>query len=234
MLCINPAPRKDTAVRKLRIPENLTSLAYRAIKNYILDGRLDEDTRLTEEFLSQQLGISKSPIREALTRLESERLIQIEPRRGAYLRKYSIQEIGDLYDLREALEVYAVGKARLSPELLDSLRQSVERSQEYLSANDKPRYIEEDVNFHALLASASGNELLTETLTNVQHQVWLFRRKTYDLSRSKAAGMHAAVVAALASGDREAAQRLMREHVTEVRDKLVRYLEAERGGAPQA
>ena len=212
-------------MKKIRIPENLTAMAYRAIKDYILDGRLDENTRLTEEFLSQRLGISKSPVREALTRLESERLIQIEPRRGAYLRKFSIKEIGDLYDLREALEVYAVGKAKLSPALLAGLRECVERSRKHLEANDKRRYIEEDVDFHASLTAASGNELLTEILRNVQHQVWLFRRKTYDLSRSKATDTHAAIVQALEQGDKGRAQRLMREHITEVRDKLIRYLE---------
>ena len=211
-------------MKKIRIPENLTSMAYRAIKDYILDGRLDENTRLTEEFLSQRLGISKSPVREALTRLESERLIQIEPRRGAYLRKFSIKEIGDLYDLREALEVYAVGKTELSPALLAGLRESVERSRKHVEANDKRRYIEEDVNFHALLTAASGNELLAEILRNVQHQVWLFRRKTYDLSRSKATDTHAAIVRALEKGDKAQAQRLMREHVSEVRDKLIHYL----------
>lgn len=216
-------------MKKIRIPENLTSMAYRAIKDYILDGRLDDNTRLTEEFFSQQLGISKSPVREALTRLESERLIQIEPRRGAFLKQFSIKEIGDLYDLREALEVYAVGRAQLSPALLASLRECVERSRKYLEANDKRRYVEEDVNFHALLAAASGNELLTEILANVQHQVWLFRRKTYDLSRSTATETHAAIVRALEKGDKDAAQRLMRQHVIEVRDKLIRYLEGQDG-----
>jgi len=213
-------------VRKLRIPENLTTMAYRAIKNYILEGNPDENTRLTEESLSKQLGISKSPIREALTRLESERLIQIEPRRGAFLRKFSLQEIGDLYEVREALEVYAVGRAKLTPELIAALRQSVERSRQHLEVNDKPRYIEEDVNFHAALAEATGNALLEEILANIQHQVWLFRRKTYDLSRSKAIVSHAAIVEALAQADQDKAQQLMRQHISEVRQKLLSHLQA--------
>src|SRR5499427_1918248 len=105
-------------MRKLKIPTNLTALAYRSIKDYILEGRLDEDSRLTEEFLSSQLGISKSPIREALNRLEAEGLIRIEARRGAYLRRLSIDEINELYDLREALEVHVVRTAKLTPALL--------------------------------------------------------------------------------------------------------------------
>ncbi len=214
-------------MKKIRIPENLTSMAYRAIKDYILNGRLDESTRLTEEFLSQQLGISKSPIREALTRLESERLIQIEPRRGAFLRKFTIKEIGDLYDLREALEVYAIGKAELTPALIAALRESVERFRAYLDANDKPRYIEEDVQFHGLIAAASGNQLLAETLANVQHQVWLFRRKTYDLSRSNAIASHTKLVRALEEGRKDEAERLMREHVGGVRDRLIAFLKSQ-------
>src|SRR6478672_3410109 len=112
-------------MQKLSIPANLTQLAYRSIKGYILDGRLDEHSRLTEEFLSTQLGISKSPIREALNRLETEGLIKIEPRKGAYLRRLSPDEVTELYDLREALETHVVRTAKLTPELFAELHQSL-------------------------------------------------------------------------------------------------------------
>src|SRR5215469_14007133 len=105
------ARRQRTDMKKLKIPSNLTTLAYNSIKEYILEGRLDEDSRLTEEFLSTQLGISKSPIREALNRLETEGLIRIEPRKGAYLRRLSVDEVAELYDLREALEAHVVRTA---------------------------------------------------------------------------------------------------------------------------
>src|SRR5271157_3292460 len=104
-------------MKKLKIPRNLTTLAYNSIKEYVLDGKLDENSRLTEEFLSATLGISKSPIREALNRLEAEGLIRIEPRRGAYLQAFSIKDIRDLYDLRQALEIHVVHTAELTPEL---------------------------------------------------------------------------------------------------------------------
>jgi DNA-binding GntR family transcriptional regulator len=74
-----------SSIRKLTAPQNLTALAYDSIKRHILEGKLDEDTRLTEEFLSNRLGISKSPVREALNSLQTEGLIHIEPRRGARL-----------------------------------------------------------------------------------------------------------------------------------------------------
>ena len=71
-------------MKKLAAPQNLTSLAYTSIKNYILREDLDDKARLTEDGLSRQLGISKSPVREALNSLHTEGLIRIEARRGAF------------------------------------------------------------------------------------------------------------------------------------------------------
>src|ERR1700722_6705084 len=105
-------------ISRIDPPHNLTKLAYEWIKAYILSGNLDEHTRLTEDDLSRQLGISKSPVREALNSLSTEGLVRIEARRGAYLRTFSLQEVKDLYNLREALEVYAVGVAELNPDLI--------------------------------------------------------------------------------------------------------------------
>src|ERR1039458_3493941 len=105
------------SMKKLKAPQNLTALAYKSIKAHILQEELDETTRLTEELLSRQLGISKSPVREALNSLHTEGLIRIEARRGAYLRQFSQKEVKDLYGLREMLEVHAVGIAELTPKL---------------------------------------------------------------------------------------------------------------------
>lgn len=221
-------------MRKIRIPDNLTTLAYKAIRQYIWEGRLSEGMRLTEESVARQLGISKSPVREAFNRLESEGLIRIEPRRGAYLRTFSIKEIEDLYDLREALEAHAIARAEITPELVEDLRRSVERSKKYLEANDKLRYVEEDMNFHARLALAAGNDRLVAALENLQHQVWLFRRQTYDLSRSGAIASHTAIAEAIARGDRSAAEKLMRDHISGVCQKLVAHLRQAESARPAA
>jgi len=213
-------------MKKLKIPSNLTMLAYHSIKGHILEGRLDEESRLTEEFLSTQLGISKSPVREALNRLETEGLIRIEPRKGAYLRRLSAQEVTDLYGLREALETYAVRTAKLTPALVAELHQSIKRQHQFLKANDKPRYIEEDVHFHSELARATDNQHLCAMLQNIQNQIWLARRKTYDLSSSTAPDYHEAIVAALERKDREQAETNMRDHIETVRRRLVEFLES--------
>lgn len=209
-----------TVVRKLRIPENLTTLAYRTIKTYIWEGRLDTGEHLTEESLSRQLGISKSPVREALNRLESEGLIRIESRKGAFLPRHTIKDVEDLYGLREALETHAVATAKVTPELVEALWRSVDHARDFLAANDKRQHIEEDVRFHALLASAAGNPLLARTVENVLHQIWIFRRASYDLSRSIAVATHSIIVTALEQGDRAAAVRAIREHIAAARGEL--------------
>lgn len=212
-------------MKKLKIPSNLTTLAYNSIKEYILEGRLDENSRLTEEFLSTQLGISKSPIREALNRLETEGLIRIEPRKGAYLRRLTPDEVGELYDLREALEAHVVRTARLTPQLVADLRQSIKRQRALLKANDRTHYIEADVQFHADLAHSTGNGHLCAVLENVQNQIWLSRRKTYDLSSSTAPDHHEAIVEALAGNDRAKAEAAMRTHIGNVKSHLIEFLE---------
>jgi DNA-binding GntR family transcriptional regulator len=211
-------------MRKLKIPTNLTALAYKSIKEYILEGRLDEDSRLTEEFLSGQLGISKSPIREALNRLEAEGLIRIEARRGAYLRSFTNKEVDDLYDVREALEAHAVRSGVFPVPAIKELRASVKRLRAYLKANDRTKYIDEDVSFHAAIARATGNARLCEVLENIQNQIWLFRRKTYDLSSSAAPDAHDALIEALEKRDVAEAESVMRRHISGVRKKLLEHL----------
>jgi len=214
------------SIERLDAPENLTALAYNSIKAYILREELDEDHKLTEENLSRQLGISKSPVREALNSLRMEGLVRIEARRGAYLRRFSAKEVKDLYDLREALEIYAIGVVELTSGLISDLRRSTKRTRQLLKAGDRLGHIEEDANFHGLIADATGNAQLALVLTNIQNQIWICRRKTYDLSSSTTTDAHLAILEALENGDREKAQAAMGNHISLVRQRLIAFMES--------
>lgn len=216
-------------MKKIYAPQNLTALAYESIKSYILREDLDEETKLTEESLSNQLGISKSPVREALNSLHTQGLIRIESRRGAYLRRFTAQEVKDLYDLREALEVYAVGAAIVTPELLSELRESTKRTRNFLKTNDRMKHIEEDTKFHGLIALATGNAELCRVLANIQNQIWLCRRKTYELSASTAPSAHKAILEALEKGSLKEAQGAMRSHIALVRQRLISFMQQKNG-----
>ncbi len=217
------------SLQKLAVPQNLTVLAYQSIKKSILAGDLEHDVRLTEEALSQRLGISKSPIREALNSLQNEGLIRIEPRRGAYLRQFSVKEVADLYDLREVLETYAVSTAKVTPQLIAELNRSINRTSQLLKMDDKIGHIEEDARFHGAIAKATENQELCRVLSNIQNQIWLFRCKTYDLSSSTAPKAHKAILEALEEGNSTKAQAAMRHHISLVRSRLIAFIDKNAG-----
>lgn len=212
-----------------KIPKypNLTELAYLHIKRYILDGTFSEGTKLTEDTLAARLGISKSPVREALNRLESEGLVSIEPRRGAYVRRFTLQEACDLYGLREVLEVHAVGLARITPSFLKDLADSIERIKADLDERNAIAYVEEDIRFHNLIAAATGNKELCRILENISQKTALCRSKTYRLVAADSPDCHDRICQALKEGNRELAQQAMREHILFFRDALLRSLEDE-------
>jgi DNA-binding GntR family transcriptional regulator len=210
---------------KLTKNPNLTEQAYQSVKRQLLNGSFPEGSRLTEEYLSGQLGISKSPVREALMRLESEGLICIEARRGAYVRKFSAKEVRDLYDVRALLEMHAVGIAKITPELLKRMAESIERTRGHVESGDRLRHIEEDMHFHGLIASSTENEEFGRLLDNIQQKSLLCRMTTFYLSAAMAPVSHQHIYLAMRGGDRKQAQREMQEHILFVRDALLRSLE---------
>jgi DNA-binding GntR family transcriptional regulator len=213
-------------MNKLTKIPNLTELTYRSIKESLLNGRFGELARLTEDSLAKQLGISKSPVREALNRLEAEGLIRIESRRGASVRRFSAKEVRDLYDLRVALEVHSIDAAAITPKFLRDLGASIGRTKKFLKSGDKLAHIEEDMKFHGMITAASGNVELCRVLENVQQKTLLCRSKSYELSSSTAPVAHRRIYEALKKGDKREAQVAMQEHIVFVRDRLLGSFES--------
>jgi DNA-binding GntR family transcriptional regulator len=207
-------------IKLAKIP-NLTELTYRSIKQSVLNGTLGELSRLTEESLATQLGISKSPVREALNRLEAEGLVRIEARRGAYVRQFSAKEIKDLYELREVLETHAIDAAHITPKLLSDLSASINRTKKFLKNGNKLEHIEEDMRFHNLITAATGNQELCRVLDNVQQKALLCRSKSYELSASTAPVAHTKIYQALKKDSKREARLAMRDHIVFVRERLL-------------
>jgi len=220
----------DFLIKLPKVP-NLTELAYLSLKQHMLDGSLVEGARLTEETLARQLGISKSPVREALNRLEAEGLIAIHARRGTFVRKFTLDETRDLFDLRVLLEVYAVEKAKITPELLSELSDSIERTKEHLRNGDKLAHSEEDLRFHSMIAESTGNSEFLRVFNGVQHKSILSRSKTYHLSPTSAPVNHQKIYEALKKGDREEAKRAMRDHIQFLGDSLLNFIRDHGEGA---
>jgi DNA-binding GntR family transcriptional regulator len=212
---------KSMMMIKLAKTPNLTELTYRSIKQSLLNGTLGERSRLTEESLASQLGISKSPVREALNRLEAEGLVSIEARRGAFVRQFSPKEIRDLYNMRLVLEEHAVVTAEITPNFLRDLEASINQTKKLLKAGDKLGHIEEDMRFHAMIAAATGNQELCRVLENVQQKTLICRSKSYELSATTAPVAHRKIYEALKRENRREAKAAMQEHISFVRDRLL-------------
>ena len=206
---------------------NLTEHAHRSIKRHILSGKFNADSRFTEDFFAQQLGISKSPVREALNTLQSEGLLRIQARRGAYLYRFSPKEVADLYELREALEVFAASIVCITPRLVEQLRASVAFTVETLQADRKQEYIEEDIRFHGAIVEATGNAELVRVHANIQNKLWLCRCQTYRLTSPDTPESHRRLAEAIAAEDRAAACAVTRQHIRLVRESLLADMAAQ-------
>jgi DNA-binding GntR family transcriptional regulator len=193
-----------------------SKLAYTMLKEHILAGALEANSRLTGIFLTDKLGISKNPIRDALHRLNSEGLVSINTRKGASVRSPSVGELIDLWGVREALEAHVVRTVELTPILLEELRKSMERS---LEVTDASR-VQESVHFHVALANATRNPRLCAVLDNVRNQLWLLQRNAPDLCDSNGRD-HRSIVEALIAGDRDTAQYEMRNHIQDMKWRLM-------------
>jgi DNA-binding GntR family transcriptional regulator len=215
-----PAVLPDAPVTPLALgvrPDSLTDAVYEAIRRGIIDRRLPPGAPVTEAALAAQLGVSKTPVREALLRLKDAGVIEPNGRRGGRVVQRSEAAIRRAYEVREALESYAAGRAaeRADAAAVAGLRELAERSREHARANDVPAFVEVDGSFHAAIGAAAANPLLGRMLDDALTLAMTLRRR--DRPRSTAstacADAHVRIAAAIAGRDAAAAEREMRAHI---------------------
>lgn len=206
---------------KLKIAKSITQRTYELIREQILAGELSASQRLTEAFFAREFGISKSPVREALNRLEADGLISIRPRRGAFVRDFTMRDMEEIYELREVLETCAVRNLHLDSKTMAQLRAAVDEAEQRLNENNREAYVSADAAFHRLIAQANPNSRLRKTIESMHDQMLILRHKTFSISGRNSVKQHRAILEALARGDREGAAGLMREHILAVRQRLI-------------
>ena len=221
------APQRSARV------ENSSSRAAQLIREAILDGELVAGERLKEDELATRLDVSRTPVREALRRLEVEGLVVHEPKRGAAVRAYSAAELDDMYRLRALLEGYAARRAaeRVTPELIEELRASCRRfkrltERRRVSTRDLAR---ENMVFHERILQAADDPRLADMARSVIHVPLVYRAYVWFTPEQKreSAAYHERVVAALADGAANRAAQLMELHVYTAGRSLIGALEEE-------
>ena len=206
--------------------ENLTlwQRAYDHLRQEIVSGRLQPGAELAEVALSEQLGVSRGPIREAIGRLAAEGLVTVRPRRGAVVRLISKDEFLELYQVREALEIMAVRLAvpRLGPDDFAALQGLIDTMARHAERGEVTEFFEANVAFHAHLLEASGNGKLQELYGQLLGQMGRYRMRSLTLrgNLQRSVAEHAAILRAAKRGNTERAARLMSEHIRVPQQRL--------------
>src|SRR3989338_1805979 len=205
---------------KLKGVENLSARVYHEIKALILRNQIMPGQKLQHQDLSDRLGVSRTPVREALTRLVQEGYVSLLPNRGFICKEINLQEAEELYDLREALEAFAVEKAveKLDDNVLERLRQKMELYGRDIQKRFTRERLVYDQELHLEIAEIAGNETLTKALRQVFERIVL-KRKTdglYDQARGLSAHQeHLRLLEAMARRDVDKAVSIVREHIRE-------------------
>ncbi|MGN6597996.1 MAG: GntR family transcriptional regulator, partial [Actinomycetes bacterium] len=202
--------------------------AAEALREEILSGALSSGTRLGEMELATRLAVSRTPIREALSRLAAEGLVELQPNRGARVASWSASELREIFDIRLALEPLAVRQAveRLTTAdrvELDDLARAMRRAGRPGRSQDLGRVFELNRRFHSLLIDAAGNAALASALRAVTHAA-VVSQNFHDYSPEalqRSLLHHEEIVAAAGVGDGLWADAVMRAHLFNARTTML-------------
>lgn len=207
-----------TEVVPLQRPKSLNDLAYENLKEGILGGRLVAGRLYSELELARHLGISRTPVREALLRLAAENLIVFHPRKGMSINFFSKEDIENLFELREAIEEKAVDKivGNLEKDQIRELRAILREQEACLGDHfDENLFLEVDKRFHLFLIEASGNRFMVQTYNSIRDYITIPARealskkgRAYEVVQE-----HRAIFKALSDGNVPKVQETVKKHL---------------------
>jgi DNA-binding GntR family transcriptional regulator len=204
---------------------NLREQALAAIRRSILDQRYAPGSLLSENQIAEELGISRTPIREALRELAGSGLVRILPKRGVIVTEPSVQDIIEVYQLREQLECFATRLAatRLTPDDAHAFQSDQAEAIEQMRAGRPRQAYDASVRLHARIIALAANSRLTQFMTELSDQVHRFGLLTLRHGRADSAlAEHGGIISALLRKDADAAEDLMRTHLRADRDMALR------------
>jgi len=204
---------------------SLSSAAQQEIERMILDGEIAAGSKLTEAWLSERLGVSRGPIREAFRMLEEAGLVRQEKNRGVFVREIPLEEALEIYDLRAAMDEL-VGRRlaeTITPEQMKTMKGLVERLEAAARASDADAYHLANLQFHDTLVAFTGNRKLAGVYRRLVRELALFRRRNLvdETVLPHSAAEHRAILKAIASGNAEQAGRVMYDHVMESKERAL-------------
>ncbi|MEW6623738.1 MAG: GntR family transcriptional regulator [Bacillota bacterium] len=162
---------------KLEAYKPLRDIVFEALKDAIVKGQLKPGERLMEQQIAEELGVSRTPVREAIRKLELEGFIIMIPRRGAYVSDVSLKDVAQVFEVRAAMESLAAGLAaqRITDEQMEDLERKFVEAKAALENSDLEMAIRFDSEFHEIIYQASRNDRLVQILSNLREQIHRYR-----------------------------------------------------------
>ena len=200
-------------------PINISDQAYEVLSEQIIRQKIRPGERLIEEQLAEELGISRTPLRDAITRLAKDGLVDIERRKGASVKSFSIGDVVEVYDIRMAMEGLATRLA--TPKLAC---EDLEQLKALFAKKDTRTLIKADTRLHNLIISSCGNKRLVTMLDNLRNLIQVFRVTGY-MSRKRSAQAtsdHLKILKALKNRDEDAAEQSMRDHIAKTKRDIMK------------
>jgi DNA-binding GntR family transcriptional regulator len=204
-------------------PGSAAARAYAHVKQRLLDGRFAGGALLSENELAQQLGLSRTPVRQAFIALEAEGLLELYPKRGALVVPVSAAEIEDVFEARLLVEEHCVRRAAQhgGPDLIVALRASIAAQEEAQAAADRPGFARADREFHHAIVAAARNAILLRlsgALRDRQQRIAAVSLAGGPDFAERFIAEHRGIVAALERRDGEEAVRLAAAHLHGARE----------------
>ena len=210
-------------------PKSLTQLVVEELRTRIIEGRLALGAPLSENVLAAELGMSKTPVREALLQLRSEGLIEVLPQRGSYVLRISTLDVGAISELRRILEMAAAELAveRNAAALAERMQDFVARMAPALERDDRVTYHRLDGEFHEAIVALAGNVFLAEAYGQIAFRIQALRSRLSshaDLNRSSL-NDHGAMLKLVQQGEGKALGQLLARHIEATEQAYLRLLE---------
>lgn len=195
----------------------LRDVVFKTLRQAILTGEFMPGERLMEISLANRLGVSRTPVREAIRKLELEGLVVMIPRKGAAVARITVSDLKDVLEVRCHLEEFAASIAceRIDDEEIQELTVALKAFEDAIKVKNLKLIAERDVEFHDVIFKATKNKRLLQIINNLREQIYRYRIeyiKDFDY-HEVLVKEHRQIVDAILRGDKEAASQIMRTHI---------------------
>ena len=206
----------------------LRDVVFNTLRQAILKGELEPGERLMEIQLAQKLGVSRTPIREAIRKLELEGLVVMIPRKGAEVARITEKDMRDVLEVRGTLEELAVSLAckNMSDDIIQELSMANKLFESAIVSKDVVKIVDADVNFHDVIYKATDNQRLMQIISNLSEQMYRYRLEYIKDARSHSIliSEHADIISRLQTKDEEGAKSVMNQHIYNQEKGIMRMM----------